>query len=367
MTATAAPRVSVLLAVHNGADYLPAAIDSILGQTFTDFELLIVDDASTDATPSVIGACRDPRVRVVRNDTNLGLTRSLNRGLALARGALVARQDADDVSHRERLGKQARFLDAHPEVAVLGAQARYIDGRGRTTGASPWPKSTGALAIRWQLLFDGPFIHSSVMFRTAVVRDTLGGYDERFVTSQDFELWSRVGARGLEMRNLPDTLVDFRLHGQSASAGYALDGINRVTPVIKDNIARELGAGAVPPAWPDAWIRLTNPRVFPDSGDEWRTAASAIAALHRAFVAKYAEARHDAEIRRHLSSLFIRVAQWGAARRRIGSIACFATAARLDAGLALRMLPRYGGQWLLGPRRRGPRLVPAPAPRIKDE
>jgi len=361
------PRVSVLLAVHNSADYVSLAIDSVLRQTFSDFELLIVDDASTDATPSRLAACTDSRIRTIRNDSNLGLTRSLNRGLALARAPLVARQDADDVSHPDRLGKQVAFLEANPTVAVLGAQARFVDARGREIGASPWPKSTGALAIRWQLLFDGPFIHSSVMFRTGIVRDQLGGYDERFVTSQDFELWSRVGAAGFAMRNLADTLVDFRLHEQSASARYGLENINRVMPVITKNIARELGPAAVPAGWPDAWIRLTNPQVFPESGDEWRTSAAAITAIHRAFVAKYPEAANDAEITRHLSSMFLRVAQWGAARRRAGSISCFLRAARLDAGLALRTLPRYAGHWVMGPRRRAARLVPAPAPRIKGQ
>src|SRR6185503_14766684 len=125
------------------------------------------------------------------------------------------------------------------------------------------------------------------------------------------------------------------------------------------------GADVLPEGWPDAWIRLTNPQVFPASGDEWRTVARAIEAIHRAFVRKYPDARSDDEIDRHLSSMFIRVAQWGAARRRLGSAWCFLRAARLNFRLALGALPRYVGHWVLRRRGSSGRLIAAPAPRPK--
>ena len=207
---SASPRVTVLMSAFNSAAYIDAAIGSILSQTFTDLELLIVDDGSTDATREKIAAWSDHRIRVVHNESNIGLTRSLNRGLAVARGVFIARQDADDVSHPERVARQVEFLENHPNVTVVGTQVRYIDAGGRRIAAAPWPKSTSNFAIRWQLLFDSPFVHTTVMFRRATVWDELRGYDERFVTSQDFELWSRVAAASHEMRNLADTLVDFR-------------------------------------------------------------------------------------------------------------------------------------------------------------
>jgi len=346
------PLVTVLMAVHNGAAYVEAAVESILAQQFTDFEFLIVDDGSTDDTPQRLARFRDARLRTVRNDANLGLARSLNRGLALARGALIARQDADDISHPARLAEQVAFLDRQADVAVLGTQVRYIDARGRPVTVAPWPKSTSSLAIRWQLLFDGPFVHASVMFRKAIVWVELGGYDESFVTSQDFELWSRVGARGHAMRNLPAALVDFRVHPTSASSRYTLDGVSKVAAVVRRNAIAELGPAAPHGDWPDAWIRLTNPAVFPVAGDEWETVDRAIHAVHRAFVAKYPEAAHDDEIRRHLASMLIRLSCWGAQRKRTRSMTAFVEACRLEPAMAARALPRYVGYWTVG-RRRG--------------
>ena len=349
------PLVTVLMAVHNGADYVEAAVESILRQSFADFEFLIVDDASTDDTPPRLARFTDPRIRRVRNETNLGLARSLNRGLALARGVLIARQDADDVSHASRLGEQVAFLEREPGVAVLGTQVRYIDARDRTVSAAPWPKSTSALAIRWQLLFDGPFVHASVMFRRDIVWTELGGYDESFATSQDFELWSRVGAGGHAMRNLSATLVDFRIHPASASMRYTVEGVSKVAPVVRRNVIAELGPGALPPDWPEAWIRLTNPAVFPDTGDDWEKVARAIDEIHRAFTARHPEAASDEEIRRHFASMLIRLSCRGAEQRRTKSMTAFAQACRLEPAMAARALPRYVGYWTIGRRRRSAR------------
>lgn len=360
---TTAPLVTVLMSVHNGGPYVDEAIGSILRQTFTDFEFLIVDDASTDDTPARIAAFGDPRIRVIRNDVNLGLTRSLNRGLAAALGSLVARQDADDVSHPGRLAAQVAFLEREPDVVVLGTQCRYIDSRGAPKKVAPWPKSTSNLAIRWQLLFDGPFIHTSVIFRKAVVWGELGGYDESFVTSQDFELWSRISARGHAMRNLPQALVDFRVHSASASTSYELERVVRVAPVVRQNVMAELGVGAIPEGWADAWIRLNNPRVFPDSAGEWKLVSRAIKAIHHAFTRKYPESADDPEIRTHRASMLIRLSQWGAERRQFASLASFAHACRLDPAMAAHAAPRYFGRWTIGRWRPARRPVPVQPPR----
>src|ERR1043165_9066720 len=121
------PHVTVLMAVYNGEPFLAKAIDSILAQTYEDFELLVVDDGSTDATPDIVRSYGDRRVRTVRNPRNIGLARSLNVGLAEARGALVARHDADDLSYPDRFRRQVEFLAAHPDVAVLGTRFDSID------------------------------------------------------------------------------------------------------------------------------------------------------------------------------------------------------------------------------------------------
>jgi hypothetical protein len=208
------PRVTVLMTVFNGERHLGEAVDSVLGQSFDDFELLIVDDASTDGTSAILGALTDPRVRVVPNAQNLGLTRSLNRGLALARGDLIARHDADDVSEPERLARQVAFLDAHPDAALVGSCYRKIDDSGAPLGDRALPLDHDR--IRWALHFYCPFIHSAVVFRADVIQ-ALGGYDETFVYAQDYDLWSRVAAAH-RVANLAEMLVRYRIGAATLTA-----------------------------------------------------------------------------------------------------------------------------------------------------
>jgi glycosyltransferase involved in cell wall biosynthesis len=340
------------MAVYNGRAYVEEAIESILRQTFTQFEFLIIDDASTDDTTQRIDRFRDPRIRLIRNETNLGLTRSLNRGLAVARGALIARQDADDVSHESRLAAQVGFLEQQPNVVVVGAQCRYVDSRGRPRNVAPWPKSTSTMAIRWQLLFDGPFIHTSVMFRRAVIWDELGGYDESFVTSQDFELWSRVASHGFEMRNLDAKLVDFRVHDGSVSTRYRLESAAKLRAVFLGTLVAQLGTDAVPPGWPDTLIRITNPNLFPESDDAPTAVTRAISRIHKRFVEVNPPAANDQEIRRHMAAMLIRLANASADRRWFGSIVPFAKGCRLDPSMGVRAAPRYLAHLTLGMWRR---------------
>jgi glycosyltransferase involved in cell wall biosynthesis len=201
------PQVTVLMSVHNGREYVQAAIDSILAQSFGEFEFLIIDDASDDGTTDVLRACNDRRIRVSRVDPNIGLTACLNRGLELARGALIARQDADDLSHPERLARQFGFLREHPNVVVVGCQARLIDAKGRALGRKDFPLEHRG--IDWMTLFDNPLAHSAVMFRRSVVVEA-GRYNETYPASQDYELWSRL-AEYHALANLPDRLATLRV------------------------------------------------------------------------------------------------------------------------------------------------------------
>lgn len=326
------PRVTILMAVHNGGPHLDAAVRSVLAQTFADFELLIVDDASTDASREQIGRFQDARIRLIRNEMKLGLARSLNKGLALATAELIARHDADDVSHPDRVSEQVAFLERHPQVAVLGTQARFIDADGRPVRRSFWPKSTSYGGIRWQLMFDSPFVHASVMFRRSVIWSRLAGYDETFDTSQDFELWTRAMVAGCEMRNLPSTLIDFRLHDQSASARYRREHVEKLHGVLLGILEHVLGSDAVPSGWPDAWIRLNNPRVFDAIPGDAMTCARAIATILRAFRERYPEAACSSEVRRHAAAMLVRIASAGARR------AAWADASRVMR-MALRMNP----------------------------
>jgi len=215
------PSVTVLLTVFNGERYLRSAIESILAQTYRDFEFLIVNDGSLDGSREIVDSYRDPRIRLVENERNHGLAVSLNLGLSLARGGLVARQDADDVSHRERLEQQVKALRNHPNVVLVGTQGRTIDEDGNVIGVVD--RSCEQVSIRWYHLFDNPFIHSSVMFRRDIVMKQCGGYNESFAYAQDYALWSRL-MQGYGVMNLPERLVDYRSHAQS-STGATLGGL----------------------------------------------------------------------------------------------------------------------------------------------
>lgn len=209
------PQVTVLMPVYNGSPYLEASIRSILEQTFTDFEFLILDDASTDGSPEVVRNFDDPRIRLVLNETNLGQTPTLNRGLALARGKYIARQDQDDLSAPTRLAQQVALLEQDPEIVLVSAQTVAIDGNGQTVFAFDYPSDHARL--HWLLLTECPIFHSSVMFRRDFVLQRYGGYDPTFRYSQDYALWSRIVWDG-RIANLPEVLNYWRVHTKAASS-----------------------------------------------------------------------------------------------------------------------------------------------------
>ncbi|GAB1545569.1 hypothetical protein NUACC21_82450 [Scytonema sp. NUACC21] len=211
------PKVTVLMAVYNGERYLQEAIESILNQTFLDFEFLIVNDGSIDSTREIILSYNDPRIRLVNNDNNLGLTRSLNKGLQLAKGELIARQDADDISEPERLAKQVAFLERHREVVLVGTWYKEIDAYGKLIGDRQLP--CDYIQIRWGLLFYCPFVHSAVMLRKSTVLEHIGFYDESLVYAQDYELWCRI-ARHLVVANLDEYLLKLRINPWSMTQTY---------------------------------------------------------------------------------------------------------------------------------------------------
>jgi glycosyltransferase involved in cell wall biosynthesis len=213
------------MSVHNGMPFVQQAVDSILQQGFDRFEFVIVDDASSDETLGFLRSLRDPRVQVVSLEENLGLTAALNRGLGVAQGEFIARQDADDYSHPRRLENQIAWLQSHASCALVGAQARLIDQDGRSLGKKSFP--LGHDGIRFAHLFDNSFAHSAVTFRSAVVKD-LGGYDEEWRASQDYELWSRLSDR-FSVANLPERLVTLRVRECSITKTHArADLIRRV-------------------------------------------------------------------------------------------------------------------------------------------
>lgn len=207
------PAVSVVMSVFNGEKFLREAIDSILGQTFRDFEFLIVNDGSRDRTRSILESYRDHRIVTIHQE-NAGLARSLNRAIRIARGEYVARQDADDVSLPHRLERQLEFLLARPDVALAGTHASFIDRNGREffTWRPPAPHEK----IRQHLIEKGnSFCHGSVLARKDRLME-VGLYREAFDCTQDYDLFLRISER-YKVANLPDVLYHFRRAPRSVS------------------------------------------------------------------------------------------------------------------------------------------------------
>ena len=200
------PAVSVLMAVRDGAPWVREAAQSVLAQTASDLELIVIDDGSTDRSADALASMNDARLRVERQPPK-GLTVSLNRALSLARAPLIARLDADDLAVPERLACQRSFLDAHPDVGLLGTGAQEVDTSGREVSVVVPPEEDAA--IRHALIRRNPFIHSSVMARRSVLV-AAGGYDERLPVAQDYDLWMRM-SRITHLANLPTPLVVRRL------------------------------------------------------------------------------------------------------------------------------------------------------------
>jgi glycosyltransferase involved in cell wall biosynthesis len=205
------------MSVYNGERYLRESIDSILTQSFTDFEFLIVNDGSSDASRSIILAYNDPRIRLIENEQNIGLTQSLNRGLALARGEFVARQDADDISLPVRLAKQVAFMDANPHIMLVGSWYQEVDSNGALKQRARPP--TDEVELRWALLFYCPFIHTAVMMRTASLLNEIGYYSDEYEYAEDHELWLRI-ARRKSLTNLKSYLVKYRINPNSITAKH---------------------------------------------------------------------------------------------------------------------------------------------------
>lgn len=202
------PRVSIVMSVFNGEKYIRQAVESLLEQTFKDYEFLIVDDGSTDRTVEIIKSYNDSRIYLVSNEKNLGLAVSLNRAIDLARGEYIARMDADDISLPDRLLKQVGFMEMHQEVGVCGTWARLLFG-GKLEGVVKFP--TDFNSIRCKMLFENVLIHPSVLLRKNMLQKHEMYYDEQFSQSQDYDFWVRCSEH-MSISNIPEVLILLRQH-----------------------------------------------------------------------------------------------------------------------------------------------------------
>lgn len=213
-----APLVTVLMPVYNGGKYLRPAMETILGQTYRDFEFLIINDCSTDDSLETIRSFGDARIRVHTNEKNMGQTPSVNVGLKLARGKYIVINDADDFSLPKRIETQLDFITKHPEYPVVGCSAYIMDKDGTINRV--FRKPTDPRQIRLWILTDTPMIHGAVIMNKEILLAE-GGYDETHVTSQDFEFWSRLMRRGYPVTNVPEVLVVIRHYAASMSSRAA--------------------------------------------------------------------------------------------------------------------------------------------------
>lgn len=202
------PAISIIMSVYNGAKYLREAIDSILNQTFTDFEFIIINDGSTDKTGEILKQYDDDRIVMIHNNENIGLTKSLNKGIQISKGKYVARMDGDDISMAERIEKQVQFMEKNKNVEVLGTDYYTIDESGKRIEAKLRIPYTSEEIKKYIFLFN-PFVHSSIMIRRSVIEE-LGIYDERFELAQDYELILRILSK-YEGCNLKEELIAFRI------------------------------------------------------------------------------------------------------------------------------------------------------------
>lgn len=218
-----APTISVAMSVYNGERFLESAIDSVLTQTFTDFEFLILDDGSRDSSPAIIAAAaaRDSRIRPIVRE-NRGLVASLNQLLDEARAPLIARMDADDLCMPDRFAKQIAFLAAHPDHGVIGSYTRDIDEDGAAYPSSGADHPVTHEAFVHNIEHGGPLIaHPSVLYRRDVVL-AAGGYHAAFRHCEDFDLWLRLAHR-TRIANLPERLLHYRHYAGQVSNRHAVE------------------------------------------------------------------------------------------------------------------------------------------------
>lgn len=209
MTQSYQAPVTVLMTVYNGMPYLKEAVESILHQDFDDFEFLVINNGSSDASPAYLNSLDDGRLRIVHLEKNIGRTPALNHGLSLVESEYAAIIDADDISEEKRLSSQLDFLNKNPDIVLLGAGIAYIDSEGKPLGEEVFSRSHSEV-LRTLPVFN-QFAHAACMYRTAQAREA-GGYPETFNYAQDYALWLNMIKRGGKVSCLKACLAKIRSH-----------------------------------------------------------------------------------------------------------------------------------------------------------
>ncbi|WP_236974820.1 glycosyltransferase family 2 protein [Membranihabitans maritimus] len=229
------PTISVILPVYNGEKYLKDAIDSILYQTYNDFELIVVNDCSTDNTSTILATYSDPRLRIITNSENLKISKSLNKGIKIAKGEYIARMDADDVSHLKRFEKQIKCFKENPNFGVIGTAHKLI---GHSKGTKYRPKNPEENKLR--LLFHTCCTHPSVMVRKDILEKYSIHYSPEYVPAEDYHLFYTL-SKHTEIFNIDEVLLDYRTFTPTISQGKYHDGKKQIDKKIKKHIFSDIG------------------------------------------------------------------------------------------------------------------------------
>lgn len=237
------PKVTVLMPVYNGEKYLREAMDSILNQTFVDFEFLIINDGSHDRSVEIIESYSDPRIRLIHNKNNLKLVATLNKGLELSNGEYVARMDCDDISVPERLEKQVEFMDKNQNVGILGTGFQLIDhSNQKINDPIIFPGSHGLL--KWSLHFECLVAHPTVILRKTVVK-SVGGYTSNVIqgrerySGEDYDLWRRA-SEVTKLSNLTEKLLFLRKHDDNVTKAYLDEHLKNSAMISQMMISQSL-------------------------------------------------------------------------------------------------------------------------------
>jgi glycosyltransferase involved in cell wall biosynthesis len=212
--------ISVVLAVYNGGKYMKEAIDSILFQTFGNFEFIIINDGSQDSTAEIIFSYSDPRIIYIENETNKGLIYSLNRGLSVCKGKYVARMDADDIALPQRLQVQYDYMEAHPEVGICGSSVEAFFNTKEKSVILRFPQTDQLIKVF--TFFQPPFSHPTVMMRREMLVKYNLSYPEKFLHAEDYALWVEL-LKYTKAYNIPRILLRYRIHEESVTASMGID------------------------------------------------------------------------------------------------------------------------------------------------
>lgn len=238
MTAAQRPQISVLLPVFNAEKYLEKALQSLLNQSFQNFEIVAMDDGSTDGSVEVLKKFSDPRIRIEKNEKNLGLIATLNRGISLCQGEFIARMDADDIAVSTRLEKQCQYLQQNPRCILVSTGRSAIDENDQPIVSFNRP-ATGSPLIRWKLLTGNFITHPTVMLRKSALHLPL--FEEKYKHAEDYAAWLKLSTLG-DFEILPERLLKYRFHAEAVGQKYKMIQVKSAMNALADHLRAQYGA-----------------------------------------------------------------------------------------------------------------------------